>query len=115
MSALERLKNLFRELFQLDVADLDFGIYRLLHLKRKEVEAFLSRDLPAAVDKEFKAAAGAERATLEKDLKESADRIRQDISWQPPRGSTTHAAAGEGAPAGILRRRAPQLGRSGGA
>lgn len=79
MSALERLKNLFRELFQLDVADLDFGIYRLLHLKRKEVEAFLSKDLPAAVDREFKAAAGAEQATLEKDLKELTDRIRQDI------------------------------------
>ena len=79
MSALERLKNLFRDLFQLDVADLDFGIYRLLHLKRKEVETFLTKDLPAAVDKEFKAAAGAEKAMLEKDLKDLADRIRQDI------------------------------------
>lgn len=79
MNALERLQNLFRELFQLDVADLDFGIYRLLHLKRDEVEAFLTRDLPAAVDKEFKAAAGAEQATLQKDLKELAERIRQDI------------------------------------
>ena len=79
MSALERLKNLFRELFQLDVADLDFGIYRLLHLKRKAVGAFLGKDLPAAVDKEFKAAASAEQATLERDLKELADRIPQDI------------------------------------
>lgn len=60
MNALIRLQNLFRELFQLDVADLDFGIYRLLHLKRDEVEAFLTRDLPATVDKEFKAAAGAD-------------------------------------------------------
>jgi adenine-specific DNA-methyltransferase len=77
MAALERLKDLFRELFQLDVADLDFGIYRLLHLKRQEIEAFLTKDLPAAVDKEFKAAAGAEQATLEKELKELADRIRQ--------------------------------------
>lgn len=79
MTALERLKNLFRELFQLDVADLDFGIYRLLHLKRKEVDAFLTKDLPAAVDKEFKTAAGVEQATLERDLKELAERIRQDI------------------------------------
>ena len=43
MSALERLQLLFRELFQLDLADLDFGIYRLLHMKREEVEAFLLR------------------------------------------------------------------------
>lgn len=34
-----RLKSLFRELFQLDVADLDFGLYRLFRLKRAEVEA----------------------------------------------------------------------------
>ncbi len=65
MKARERLNELFRELFQLDVADLDFGIYRLLQLKRDEVEAFLTRDLPGAVDKEFKAAAGAEQAALE--------------------------------------------------
>jgi hypothetical protein len=29
-----RLKSLLRELFQLDVADLDFGLYRLFHLKQ---------------------------------------------------------------------------------
>jgi adenine-specific DNA-methyltransferase len=39
--SLKRLKELFRELFQLDTADLDFGLYRLFRLKRSEVEAFL--------------------------------------------------------------------------
>lgn len=38
-----RLKSLLRELFQLDVADLDFGLYRLFRLKRDEVEAFLNK------------------------------------------------------------------------
>lgn len=27
--SLKRLKDLFRELFQLDTADLDFGLYRI--------------------------------------------------------------------------------------
>lgn len=36
-----RLKILFGELFQLDVADLDFGLYRLFRLTSAEVEAFL--------------------------------------------------------------------------
>jgi adenine-specific DNA-methyltransferase len=39
--SLNRLKDLFRELFQLDPADLDFGLYRLFRLKRTEIEAFL--------------------------------------------------------------------------
>ena len=47
MDSQTRLKSLFRELFQLDVADLDFGLYRLFHLKGAEVEAFLNEQLPA--------------------------------------------------------------------
>ena len=38
MSALTQLQQLLRDLFQLDLADLDFGLYRLLHLKRSEAE-----------------------------------------------------------------------------
>jgi hypothetical protein len=32
MKSLEKLQELLRDLFQLDLADLDFGMYRLLHL-----------------------------------------------------------------------------------
>ncbi|PKN61281.1 MAG: hypothetical protein CVU57_30230 [Deltaproteobacteria bacterium HGW-Deltaproteobacteria-15] len=42
MDALKRLQDLFRELFQLELADLDFGLYRLFHLKRMEIETFLN-------------------------------------------------------------------------
>lgn len=61
-----RLKSLLRGLFQLDVADLDFGLYRLFRLKRDEVEAFLNRQLPAEVEWAFAAVAGAEREALQK-------------------------------------------------
>ncbi|MGH7381115.1 MAG: site-specific DNA-methyltransferase [Candidatus Methylomirabilales bacterium] len=75
-----RLKCLLRELFQLDVADLDFGLYRLFHLKRAEVEAFLDKQLPAEVDWAFKAAAGAEREGLQKRLEELAERARATVA-----------------------------------
>ena len=55
---LARLQALLRELFQYDYADLDFGIYRLLRLKRGEVEAFLTEQLPRRVEEVFKGAAG---------------------------------------------------------
>jgi adenine-specific DNA-methyltransferase len=38
---LERLKRLLAELFQLDQADLDFGIYRIMNTKREEIIRFL--------------------------------------------------------------------------
>ena len=64
--SLNRLKGLFCELFQLDTADLDFGLYRLFRLKRAEVEAFLDKQLPAEVDRAFETVTGEERDKLRK-------------------------------------------------
>jgi adenine-specific DNA-methyltransferase len=74
-----RLTSLLRELFQLDVADLDFGLYRLFRLKRAEIEAFLNKQLPGEVDRAFEAVAHAEREALQKRLGELAARIRTEI------------------------------------
>jgi adenine-specific DNA-methyltransferase len=41
----EKLKSLLAELFQLDHAELDFGIYRIMNARRKEIERFLKDDL----------------------------------------------------------------------
>ncbi len=40
-----RLKDLLRELFQFDAADLDFGIYRILNQRRAEIDEFIERGL----------------------------------------------------------------------
>jgi len=92
-----RLKSLLRELFQLDVADLDFGLYRLFRLKRDEVEAFLNKQLPAEVDRAFEAAAGAEREALQKRVDELAERARASVADDAilPSGepNPAHAAA----------------------
>jgi len=47
------MQDLLRDLFELDTADLDFGLYRLLHLKRAELEAFITEQLPSRVDEAF--------------------------------------------------------------
>lgn len=80
MDSLARLKGLFRELFQLDVADLDFGLYRLFRLKRAEVEAFLDKQLPAEVERTFDAVAGAEREALQKRVDELAEQARAAVA-----------------------------------
>ena len=38
---LQQLKAIFHEIFQLDQADLDFGIYRIMRQKRAEVDGYL--------------------------------------------------------------------------
>jgi len=61
-----------RELLQLDLADLDFGIYRLLNARRAEVDAFLSQELPRRVDEAFQGMAANEREAVERDAERQA-------------------------------------------
>jgi adenine-specific DNA-methyltransferase len=42
-SALEQLKSFLNELFQFDSQDLDFGVYKILHYKRKEIKNFIDK------------------------------------------------------------------------
>jgi adenine-specific DNA-methyltransferase len=63
----EKLMNKLKELFQLDQPDLDFGFYRIMHVKSLQVTEFIEKDLLkivedafGAVDEKCKAAAKAE-------------------------------------------------------
>lgn len=67
MDSLTRLQTFLRELFQFDLADLDFGLYRLFQLKRAEIETFITEKLPLMVDEAFAEVLGeeAEQVRLE--------------------------------------------------
>ena len=54
-SAREKFRDLLRELFQFDCADLDFGIYRVMNYKRDVIETFITDALPRAVADELQA------------------------------------------------------------
>jgi adenine-specific DNA-methyltransferase len=77
--SLQRFQGLLRDLFQFDLSDLDFGLYRLLRLKREEVEAFLTEQLPRRVEEAFREAAGGERAALQQQLARKADEVRANL------------------------------------
>lgn len=49
------LQEELRKLFQYDVSDLDFGIYRILNRKKKQIEQFIEKDLLDAVNEGLKA------------------------------------------------------------
>ncbi|MDR4498264.1 MAG: NUDIX hydrolase [Candidatus Scalindua sp.] len=74
----EKLKKILRQMFQMDQADLDFGIYRIMNQKRDEIEHFLDKELLPQVKEEFskyKSVDAGEKqkelARLEKTVKES--------------------------------------------
>jgi adenine-specific DNA-methyltransferase len=65
---LERLKTLLTELFMLDQADLDFGIYRVMNAKRAEVTRFLETDLLPQVRQTLATVDTGDRAQIQEDL-----------------------------------------------
>ena len=78
--SLNRLKELFRVLFQIDTADLDFGLYRLFRLKRAEIEAFLDKQLPDEVEKAFASVTAGEREILQKQVESLARQARESVA-----------------------------------
>lgn len=53
MNSREKLKELLKELFRIESSDLDFGIYRIMNQKRKEINDFIENDLDKHIDKVF--------------------------------------------------------------
>ena len=64
----KKFQQLLRELLQFDCADLDFGIYRIMNLKRTIIERFISEDLPRLVNEELNKGALADQTQAAKEL-----------------------------------------------
>lgn len=77
--SVERFKDLLNVLFQFDAAELDFGIYRIMNYRRKEIESFVEKDLIQATEKEFEIyKTQSEKELLEK-IREIEKRIRDGL------------------------------------
>ncbi len=74
-NSLEKLKRLLRELFQLDYGELDFGIYRIMNYRRKEIENFMEKGLIQTVEKEFERF----KTQSEKEILEKIEKKREEI------------------------------------
>lgn len=68
-----KLTDLLRELFQLDQADLDFGIYRIMNARRDEINRFLGQDLLPQVRETFSEYKSADKALLKQELDKAID------------------------------------------
>lgn len=66
----DKLKRKLRELFQMDKADLDFGIYRIMNQKRAELDVFIDNDLRSIAQDELKNTTQVKQLTYRKNLTE---------------------------------------------
>ncbi len=68
MTNYDKLINTLKEVFMLDKAELDFGIYRIMNQKRKDIEQFLEVDLVPQVQKVLSESLSVDKQSLQKEL-----------------------------------------------
>lgn len=66
----QRFINLLNSIFELDKSDLDFGIYRIMNIRRAEIEKFFKEGLPKKINETLAPFAGADSATIRKRMAE---------------------------------------------
>ena len=71
------LVSKLKELFELDKADLDFGIYRILAAKNEEITAFLTTRLRQTVKDELAAHGVGDAREIRRELEETEDQLRK--------------------------------------
>lgn len=71
MTNYEKLIDTLKEVFMLDKAELDFGIYRIMNQKRKDIEQFLENDLVPQVKSVLAQSLSVDKQALQKELDEA--------------------------------------------
>lgn len=66
----ERFIKLLENIFELDKSDLDFGIYRIMNIRRAEIEKFFKEGLPKKITETLAPFARADSATIRKRMAE---------------------------------------------
>jgi len=62
---------LLRDMFQLDQPELDFGLYRIMHAKKDDINRFIDEDLPKLAQEAFKDFSGQDKSQLEKAIQDA--------------------------------------------
>ena len=72
-----RLRETLNELFMIDQADLDFGLYRIMNVRRDEIRRFLDRNLLPKVRQVLDQMQENERTALQTQLDDATEQARQ--------------------------------------
>ena len=69
MTHYNQLKEVLNDIFELNKADLDFGIYRIINQKRKQVTAFIDKQLPTDIKTALSETQSSDKTEIENELK----------------------------------------------
>ena len=75
MKNYEKLQAVLREIFEIDKADLDFGIYRIMNQKRDDVNKFIEKQLPKDIKEILSHTQSKDSVQLQQDL----DKLGSDL------------------------------------
>ncbi|MFA7448671.1 MAG: DNA methyltransferase [Weeksellaceae bacterium] len=75
MKNYEKLQAVLREIFEIDKADLDFGIYRIMNQKRDDVNRFIEKQLPKDIKEILSQTQSKDSVQLQQDL----DKLGSDL------------------------------------
>jgi len=70
---LDILQEKLKELFEFEDQDLDFGIYRIINIKRDEIRKFIDEELPEVIEEEIKTLQ--EQSSLKKELEKLEKKV----------------------------------------
>ena len=70
-----------KEIFQFDKNDLDFGIYRILNIKKKEIASFIEKDLFKIIEQEIKVADDSE--AHQKQIERLSAEVEEEFGCKP--------------------------------
>ena len=87
MTNYEKLEKVLTELFQLDKAELDFGIYRIMNQKRDDVLDFLKNSLPKEVRTILEGQKQGDANSLKKEL-DNAIKTAKDFGAPDPEATS---------------------------
>lgn len=64
----KQFSELLREMFQLNQPELDFGLYRIMHARKDDINRFIERDLPNITKEAFKDFTTQDKSQIEQEL-----------------------------------------------
>ena len=74
---LDRFTKLLKEIFELDKSDLDFGIYRVINLRKAQIEQFLTERLPQMVQETLAPFAQGSKEEIRAKMKQIEDSVSE--------------------------------------
>ncbi len=79
-SSLKKFQGLLMEIFQFDSSDLDFGIYRILNLKRELINKYINEELVKKIDSIFEELKKEDLGKIEDELDKAKKNVIDNVA-----------------------------------